>query len=86
VERVYLSRRNLEVLLSKLDRLGRGERTACAIVKCRNPDDPPEYAQSLDEVAVVAVPDESYYVSRAPGAMHPADEPNVGPRGAADAK
>ena len=37
---VYLSKRNLLTLLSKLERLERGEETACAIVKYANPTDP----------------------------------------------
>ena len=69
---IYLSRRNLLALLSKVDRLEDGDETACAIVKYANPLDP--YCNTIDEVIVVAVPDEKFYTNRSPGIMHPADE------------
>ena len=69
---IYLSRRNLLVLLSKLDRLETGDETACAIVKYANPSDP--YCNTIDQVMVIAVPDEKFYTNRSPGIMHPADE------------
>ena len=65
--RLYLSERNLRVLLSKLERYKSGEKTACTIVKYANPLDP--YCSTIDEVAVIAVPDESYYVNRQAGEM-----------------
>jgi hypothetical protein len=69
---VVLSRRNLEVLLSKLDRVKNGESSACTIIKRHNPDDG-IYATSED-IAVIAVEDEIMYANRPAGAMHPADE------------
>lgn len=75
-ERIYLSRRNLLVLLSKLDRKKAGEETACSIIKFQNPADP--YVQTMNEVMVTAVEDADYYVTRMAGTMHPADEPDVG--------
>jgi hypothetical protein len=72
-ERIYLSRRNLLTLLSKLDRFEQGQETRCAIVKYANPLDP--YCNTIDEVMVIAVPDEKFYTQRAPGVMHPLDEP-----------
>ena len=69
---LYLSRRNLLALLSKLDRQEAGDETACAIVKSANPSDP--YCNTMDQVTVIAVPDDRFYANRAPGAMHPADE------------
>jgi hypothetical protein len=69
---IYLSRRNLLALLSKLDRLENGDATACAIVKYANPTDP--YCNTIDQVLVIAVPDDEFYANRSPGAMHPADE------------
>jgi hypothetical protein len=69
---IYLSRRNLLALLSKLDRLEAGDETACAIVKYANPSDP--YCNTIDQVTVIAIPDEKFYTNRSPGAMHPADE------------
>lgn len=65
--RLYLSERNLRVLLSKLERYKNGEQTACTIIKHSNPLDP--YCSTIDEVAVIVIPDEKYYVARAPGEM-----------------
>jgi len=70
--KLYLSRRNLLTLLSKLDRLEAGDETACAIVKSANPSDP--YCNTMDQVTVIAVPDDEFYTNRSPGIMHPADE------------
>lgn len=72
---VYLSKRNLLTLLSKLERKERGEETACAIVKYANPTD--TYCNTIKEITVIAVPDEKFYTNRAPGAMHPMDETNM---------
>ena len=69
---LYLSRRNLLALLSKLDRLENGDETACAIIKSANPADP--YCNTIDQVMVIAVPDDRFYANRSPGAMHPLDE------------
>ena len=69
---LYLSKRNLLALLSKLDRLEAGDATACTIVKYANPSDP--YCNTLDQVMVIAVPDDEFYANRQPGAMHPLDE------------
>jgi hypothetical protein len=74
-ERIYLSKRNLLTLLSKLERLEQGNETACAIVKYANPTDP--YCNTIKEITVIAVPDEKFYTNRAPGAMHPMDETNI---------
>ena len=73
-ERIYLSKKNLLTLLSKLDRFEAGQETKCAIIKYANPLDP--YCNSMDEVMVIAVPDEMFYTKRAAGIMHPLDEPN----------
>jgi hypothetical protein len=75
MERIYLSRRNLLTLLSKLDRLAAGEETACTIIKYDNQLDP--YRGTLDMVEVIAIPDEKYYTDRHPGQMHPKDAPEV---------
>jgi hypothetical protein len=72
---LYLSRRNLLALLSKLDRQAAGDTTACAIVKYANPQDP--YSNTIDQVTVVAVPDDKFYANRPPGIMHPLDEVNL---------
>mgnify|MGYP000016337112 CR=1 FL=1 len=70
--RIYLSKRNLLTLLSKLERLEAGEDTKCAIIKHANALDP--YCNTIDEVAVIAIPDEKFYVNRQPGPMHPKEE------------
>ena len=72
---IYLSRRNLLTLLSKLDRQAAGDETACAIIKSANPADP--YCNTIDQVVVTAVADEEFYADRSPGTMHPADEVNL---------
>jgi len=72
-ERIYLSKRNLLTLLSKLDRFEQGQETQCAIVKYSNPLDP--YCNTMDQVMVIAVPDEKFYTNRTAGEVHPLDEP-----------
>ena len=74
-DRIYLSKRNLLVLLSKLDRFEKGEETKCAIIKRRCVTDP--YCNTLDNVAVIAIPDEQFYVNRQAGEMHPVDEQRI---------
>jgi len=71
-EQIYLSRRNLLTLLSKLDRAANGEVTACTIVKYQNQTDP--FVQTMDAIAVTAIEDSDYYEKRAAGEMHPRDE------------
>lgn len=72
--KIYLSRRNLLALLSKLDRDSQGEETACTIIKHRQAA--PQYQQTMATVAVIAVQDEDYYGAqeRPAGEMHPSDE------------
>ena len=69
--KLYLSRRNLLTLLSKLDRAKAGEDTACALIK----SDPvhPVYPQTSDSCMVIAVEDDDYYIDRNPGSVHPRD-------------
>src|SRR5689334_9420066 len=45
VERAFLSRRNLQTLISKLDRKARGEATDCTIFKCDHAH--PRFPQSM---------------------------------------
>lgn len=75
--KVYLSRRNLLTLLSKLDRDAAGEETACTLIKHRQPS--PVYRQTMDKIAVIAVDDEAYYGAqqRPAGEVHPSDDPAV---------
>lgn len=69
---VYLSRRNLLTLLSKLDRQKAGEATTCTIIK----HDTINQAYPIDgPTAIVAVEDEEYYYDREPGEVHFADRP-----------
>ena len=63
--RVYLSRKNLCDLLSKLNRRADGEVTACTIIKRDNAH--PQYPQTMKEIEVVAVEDFDYYSHREPG-------------------
>ena len=73
---LYLSKRNLLTLLSKIERFENGQETACSLIKYRN--DKGQYVQTDDAVLVIAVPDSLYYSSqeRAPGEVHPLDNPN----------
>lgn len=71
-EQIFLSRRNLMTLLSKLDRAAAGDKTACTLVKFRIPTDP--FVQTIDAIAVTAIEDADYYVGRGAGVMHPKDE------------
>lgn len=57
--KVYLTRRNLRALISKLDRKRRGEKTACTIVKNDNLHD--KYPQTMKTLSVVGVEDGSTF-------------------------
>lgn len=72
MERIYLSRRNLMMLLSKLDRVKDGEDSACTIIKYQNHDDP--FTQTMDAVTVTALEDDALYLGRRAGPMNEADE------------
>jgi len=69
---VYLSRRNLLILLSKLDRDTAGDASECTIIKRDNQH--PTHAQNHPVIYVTAVEDSVYYGDRGPGEMHPKDE------------
>ena len=75
--KVYLSRRNLLTLLSKLDRDAAGEDTACTLIKCKQKDGT-AYNQTMKEIMVIAVQDEDYYTAqnRQAGFVHPLDTPS----------
>jgi hypothetical protein len=66
MEKVFLSRRNLTALLSKLDRKKAGEQTYCTIIK--NDNRHPKYPQTMEQIIVTAIEDEEYY-DRDPGAV-----------------
>jgi hypothetical protein len=65
MEKIYLSRRNLLTLLSKLDRKKKGDSTYCTIIK--NDNAHPIFPQTMTSVAVIAVEDEDYYIDREVG-------------------
>jgi hypothetical protein len=66
VVRVYLSRRNLDTLLGKLDvNLVNPGTSACTLVK--NDVENTRYPQSHPEIWVTAVEDRDYYWDRTPG-------------------
>jgi len=67
MEQVYLSRRNLQALLAKLDSVRLGEQSACTLIK---EDIAHQKYPCSTEVAVTAVEDEDYYIDRAPGTLH----------------
>jgi hypothetical protein len=75
--KVYLSRRNLLALLSKLERnvVDPGS-SACTLLKTDNTHK--VYPQSHPRILVVAVEDVEYYTDREPGAVHPKDLPIPG--------
>jgi hypothetical protein len=74
---VFLSRRNLLTLLSKLDRQQVGEQTYCTIIKHRGTVT--EYQQTMDSIVVTAVDDDVYYSvqNRPAGTMADADKQNL---------
>lgn len=72
--RVYLSRRNLLTLLSKLDRKAVGIDTQVTLIKRDNTH--PTYPQTMAAIEVVAIEDDEYYNTRPPGEVHPDDDPN----------
>lgn len=72
--KVYLSRRNLLALLSKLDRVKKGELSACTIIKM---DTQNEKFPMTVPVVVTAVEDADYYHDREPGPVLPVDEKNI---------
>ena len=74
LDKVYLSRKNLLTLLSKLDRVKKGEESSCTIVKRDNQH--PVYPQTVSFISVVAVEDEDYYIDREAGEIHSKDDPN----------
>lgn len=71
MERIYLSRRNLVALLSKLDRVKMGEFSTCTLIK--KDDSHPKYPQTMSKIAVTALEDDEYYADRLPGPTMAAD-------------
>lgn len=74
MQTVYLTRRNLLTLLSKLDRAKAGQQTERTIIK---QDTAHKTYPCSDIIAVTAVEDADYYGDRNPGPMHPDDEVKI---------
>lgn len=70
---LYLSERNLRVLLSKLERKKAGEDTECTILKYQDPHS--EYKNSSKAIKVVAITNAECYKHRVAGYMLPIDTP-----------
>ena len=70
---VYLSRRNLQTLLNKLDRVKGGGISLRTIIKYDSVH--PVYPQSHASIQVTAIEDADYYTDRNAGIMHPKDAP-----------
>lgn len=81
MQQIFVTRRNLLALLSKLDRAKAGEYTACTIIKkdTVHPTHPATapfgFTALEDDVTVTAVEDADYYTDRAPGEVLPVDVP-----------
>ena len=68
---VYLTRRNLETLLSKLDRKASGDESACTLVK----RDTTHSKYPCSQVTyVIALENAEYYTNRPAGRVYPEDE------------
>jgi hypothetical protein len=74
MHKLYLTRRNLLTLLSKLDRKKNGEETQCTIEKHDTVH--PEFPCTSPTI-IIAVEDDIYYKDRPAGIVHPKDEPNA---------
>jgi hypothetical protein len=73
MQQIYLTRRNLQTLLNKLDRTANGDPSACSIIK--HDDTHKTYPQSMKSCMVIAVEDADYYTDREPGAIFYKDVP-----------
>lgn len=76
-ERLFLSRRNLQTLLHKLDRVRAGSHSLCSIIK--NDKLHPVYPATIGPVLITAVEDEVYYTDREPGMVLDIDTPKFAP-------
>lgn len=70
-QRVYLTRRNLNTLLDKLNAVLEGRQSVCTIIKSDIVH--PKYP-CTDEIIITALEDADYYIDREPGKMVPANE------------
>lgn len=71
--RLYLTRKNLLTLLSKLDRKKEGGLSFCTIIKHDTVH--PKYPQSHPNIMITALEDEDYYDDREAGPVYPPDDP-----------
>lgn len=71
MDKVYLTRKNLTALLSKLDRVKAGEHSARTIIKYDNVH--PTYPQTMEAISVIAVENEDYYTERTAGSVYHKD-------------
>lgn len=71
MEQIFLTRRNLKALLSKLDRHASGDQTFCTIVKFDMTH--LKYPCTV-QTAITAVEDADYYTDREAGAVFPEDD------------
>lgn len=64
---LFLSRRNLEALLDKLNHntIDGVQRSVCTIIK--NDTTHPTHRQTVGPIAVTAIEDDEYYIDREPG-------------------
>ena len=69
---IFLTRRPLLTLLSKLDRRARGGPSFCTILK--QDTDHPTHPVPFP-VLITAIEDANYYTDRPPGEIHPSDTP-----------
>ncbi len=72
MQRLFLTRRNLLTLLSKLDRVKAGDSSTCTIVK---QDTAHKVFPCTDIFMVTAVEDAAYYTDREPGEVLIWDDP-----------
>lgn len=75
--RLFLSRRNLQTLINKLDGVKEGNPSKCTIIKYDGSH--PRYPMTSDgegvlsSVMITAVEDEDYYTDRKPGVVREGD-------------
>ncbi len=74
MQQLYLTRRNLLTLLSKLDRVKAGGQSARTLIK---QDTLHSKYPCSDVISVTALEDEEYYIDREAGVILPADEPKA---------
>ena len=75
MNKIYLSRRNLQSLLNKLDRNKNSgtKESSCTIIK--NDTIHPLYPQTIPKIAVIALEDDEYYIDRDAGPVYSIDVP-----------